>query len=225
MALGGPRLMISIQQLTKNWWAWRRRGWRRGTNVGEWRGKPMRHICGWKVREAMYCIIDNRTLLRGGTQQSPVAACVNVCWQPFRPTCTNHHALANRAGCDLSTDAWQSAWVGWKCRQNQLLMVRLLCQGESGSSMFCGCGMAIVQYTSCKLQCPNPTTPQPCETFPLFISMKNMVPRAWYAQRTNLFTVEVILQGWTVGKRWKQGFNFREVIWSLGDNSAHYSAR
>jgi hypothetical protein len=56
----------------------------------------------------------------------------------------NRHALANRAGQALSADAWQLAWVGQKCRQNQLIMVRFLCHGESGSSMFCGCGVAIV---------------------------------------------------------------------------------
>jgi hypothetical protein len=33
-------------------------------------------------------------------------------------------------------------------------MVRLVCHGESGSSMFCGYGMALAQYTSCKVQCP-----------------------------------------------------------------------
>ncbi len=76
---------------------------------------------------------------------------------PFWPTCANHHALANRAGRALSMDAWQSAWVGQKCCQNRLAMVRLLCHGESGSGMFCGCGMAIIQYTSCKVQRPNNT--------------------------------------------------------------------
>jgi hypothetical protein len=62
----------------------------------------------------------------------------------FWPTHANCHALADLAGHALSTDAWQLAWVGQKCRQNQLVMVKLFFHGESGSSMFCGCGMAIV---------------------------------------------------------------------------------
>jgi hypothetical protein len=97
---------------------------------------------------------------RGGAQQSRIAARTNVFWRPFLPTCANRRALADSAGRALSTDAWQLAWVGQKCRQNRLIMVSLLCHGESGSSMFCGCGVAIVGYTSCKVQRPNniPTT-------------------------------------------------------------------
>jgi hypothetical protein len=36
MALGGPRSMFLFQQPTKNGQARGRRGWRRGTNMGEW---------------------------------------------------------------------------------------------------------------------------------------------------------------------------------------------
>jgi hypothetical protein len=81
---------------------------------------------------------------RGGAQQPHITAHANVFWWPFQPTCANCHALADRAGRALSTDAWQFAWVGQKCRQNQLVMVKLLCHGDSGNSMFCGCGVAIV---------------------------------------------------------------------------------
>jgi hypothetical protein len=58
------------------------------------------------------------TRLRGGAQQPCIAAHTNAFWRPFWPTCANSHALADRAGCALSTDAWQSAWVVQKCRQN-----------------------------------------------------------------------------------------------------------
>jgi hypothetical protein len=81
---------------------------------------------------------------RGGAQWPCIAACVNVFWRPFQPARANHHALADRAGCALSTDTWQLAWVGQKCHQNQLVMVRLVCHGDSGNSMICGCGVAIV---------------------------------------------------------------------------------
>ncbi len=138
---------------------------------------------------------------RGGTQQPRIAACANVFWWPFWLTCANRHALADWAGRALSTDAWQSAWVGQKCRQNQLVMVRLLCHSESGSSMFCGCGVAIARYTSCKVQRPN-NTPTVWNFAPVYLN-DEMVPHTWWAQRNNLLTAEVILQGWTVGKRWR----------------------
>ncbi len=82
---------------------------------------------------------------REGVVHSSLASLLlaNVFWWQFRPTRANRHAFSDRAGCALSADAWQSAWIGQKCRQNQLIMVRLLCHGESGSSMFCG-GVAII---------------------------------------------------------------------------------
>ena len=49
MALGDPRSMCSIQQPTKNGWAKRRIGWRRGTNMGEWQrdaNAPRLHVEG-----------------------------------------------------------------------------------------------------------------------------------------------------------------------------------
>ncbi len=147
---------------------------------------------------------------RGSAQQPCIAACANVFWWPFWPTCANCHSLANRALRAISMDAWQLAWVGRKCRQNRLVMVRLLCHGESSSSMFCGCGVAIVQYTSCKVQCPN-NTPTVWNFPPIYLGDK-MAPRAWWAQRNNLLTAEVIPQGWTVGERWKQGFIF---LWEI----------
>ncbi len=94
---------------------------------------------------------------RGGAQRPHIAARANVFWRPFWPTHANHHGLADRAGLALLADAWRLAWVGQKCSQNQLIMVRFLCYGESGSSMFCGCGVAIVWYTRCRVQCPNNT--------------------------------------------------------------------
>jgi hypothetical protein len=113
---------------------------------------------------------------RGGAQQPCIAAPVNDFSWPFWPTRANHHALTNRAGCALSTDAWLLAWVCQKCRQYQLVMVRLLCHGESGSSMFCGCGVAIIQYTSCKVQRPN-NTPTVLNFPPIYLDDK-MVPRS-----------------------------------------------
>jgi hypothetical protein len=35
---------------------------------------------------------------RGGAQQPRIAACANVFWRPFWPTCANCQALADRAG-------------------------------------------------------------------------------------------------------------------------------
>jgi hypothetical protein len=53
--------------------------------------------------------------------------------------------------CDTANGArgWSSDNVeglieGGFGRQNQLILVRLLCHGESGSGMFCGCGVAII---------------------------------------------------------------------------------
>ncbi len=94
------------------------------------------------INEIIFCIIYKREgVAPGGLALLLVT---NVFRRPFRPTRANRHALVDRAGCALSADAWQLARIGQKCRQNRLIMVRLLCHGESGSSMFCGCGVAIV---------------------------------------------------------------------------------
>ncbi len=99
-------------------------------------------------------------------------------WRPFQPTCANCHALANRAVHALSTDVWQLAWVGQNFHQNWLVMVRLLCHGERGSSMFCGCGMAIKWYASCNsIQRPI-NAPTMRNFLPIYHDDK-MVPHSW----------------------------------------------
>jgi hypothetical protein len=71
-------------------------------------------------------------------------------------------------------DAWRLAWVGQKYHQNQLVMVRLLCHGESGSSSFVV--VAWLSYDTQVVQYNAPTTPQQCETFLQFIVMIKWYP-------------------------------------------------
>jgi hypothetical protein len=154
---------------------------------------------------------------RGGAQQPCSAVHGNVFWRPFWPTCANCHAFANGAGHALSTDAWQLAWVGQKCHQNQLNMVRfLLCHGESGSSMFCGCGVAIVRYTSCKIQCP-----QPCETFPLFFLMIIWYPVLGEHSRIISSLRRLFRRGEQLARDEDRVSIWGGNIWGFGDTSAH----
>ena len=57
------------------------------------------------------------------------------------------------------------AWTGQKGRQNQLIKASFLCDGGSSSSVFCGCVVAIIQYTRCRVYTAT-TTPKPSEIPP-----------------------------------------------------------
>jgi hypothetical protein len=157
---------------------------------------------------------------RGGTQQPCIAACVNVFWWPLWSTCANCHTFANRACRALSTDAWQLAWVGQKCHQNRLIMVRLLCHRGSSSSMFCGCGVAIVRYTSCKVQ-----RPQPCETFPLFILIIKWYPVLGEHRRIISSLRRLFCRGEQLARDEDRDSILGGNIWGFGDTSAQYSAK
>ncbi len=91
----------------------------------------------------------------------------------------------------LAKNAAKTSLSWWDC----CAMVRV-------SAVFCGCGVAIIWYTSCTVRCPN-NTPTMWK-FSLIHCNDKMVPHAWWAQQNNLLTAEVIPQGWTVGERWKQ---------------------
>jgi hypothetical protein len=112
---------------------------------------------------------------RGSAQQPCIAACVNVFWWPFWPTCANSNVLDNRAGCALSTDVWQLAWVGRKCHQNQLIMVGLWCHMVKAAAA-CFVVVAWLSYDTQVVQYNAPTTPQPCETSPQIIAMIKWYP-------------------------------------------------
>jgi hypothetical protein len=119
----------------------------------------------------------------GGTRWPCIVAHGNVFWWPFQPTRANRYALAHRVGRALSTDAWWLAWVGRKGRQNELVMGSLLCHGESGSGMFCGCVVAIIGYTRCRVQQSNNTQTLPIENGDEMTPHQPCEPRAEWKRR------------------------------------------
>jgi hypothetical protein len=123
----------------------------------------------------------------------------------------------NINGCMAISMGWQ------KIRQNQLVMVRLLCHGESGSSMFCVCGVAILQYTSCKYN--TPTTPLPCETFPQFILMIKWYPILGEHSRIISSLRRLFCSGEQLARDENRVSILGGNIQGLRDTSAHYSAR
>ena len=101
----------------------------------------------------------------GGTRQPRISARGDVFLLPFWPTCANRHTSVDREDCALSTDVWRLAWVGQYDRRNQLVMASLLCHGESGSCMFCGCIVWLSDNTQ-DVEHNAPTTPKPSQLFP-----------------------------------------------------------
>ncbi len=101
----------------------------------------------------------------------------------------NWHRLAKKAAKTNSSGEVIVPW--WQWQQHDLWL-----------------WVSIVQYTSCRVWCTNNTPTLCLWNIPLIFCNDKMMPHTWWAQRNNLLTGEVILQGWTVGKRRKQGFNF-----------------
>ncbi len=152
-----------------------------------------------------------------------IAACGNVFWGPFWPTCVNRHALADRAGCALSTDAWQltrvcqnaaktdSSW--WGC----CAMVR--------AAAVCFVVVAWLSYDTHIVKYNAPTTPQPCETFPWFFAMIKWCPvlseHSWIISSMR----RLFCRGEQLVRDENRVSIFGGNIWGFGDTSAHYSAR
>ncbi len=102
---------------------------------------------------------------------------------PYQRMCGNRHGLAENAA------QTESSW--WGC----CAMVRV--------AVACFVVVAWLWYDKQVVTLQRPNNSPTIWNFPPIYHDDKMVPRAWWAQRNNLLTAEVIPQGWTVGERWK----------------------